>query len=703
MRENQSSFDRFIKGGFLNRLILYVLTVGVIVAVLPRDVTFNYYYDEGSPWHYGQLMATYDFPIYKSASLVEKEQDSIRAAFQPYLNLDESVSRDNLQKLRSALAGQLRPLIPSSDYSRHILETFEDIYALGIVSTEDMERLTEDSVTGVMVVRDRTASSRGISYILSEKEAYTALLEEDTVAYNKDVLRRLNLDEFLSPNLILDEQRTQNAWDNLFSDYSLARGMVQSGQKIIDRGEIVSSETYEILESLKKESASRSENTQEKRLMLLGQILLVGIAVGVLMIYLMVHRKSYFKDKRSLILLLSFMAAYTIFTSMMVRYSFLVVYYLPYVMFPLTIKTFLDTRTSFLSFLLTVIICSTCLNYPHEFIILQVMASLVAIYGIGDLTERGQIFRTTLYVLLTYLLVFLAYELITENSFQKMNRSMFGYLTVSSLLALFTYPLLWVLEKVFGFTSNVTLSELSNTEKPLLKQLSNDASGTFQHSYAVANLASMAAQKVGANALLVRAGALYHDIGKLADPAYFTENQANGANPLEGLSCEESAQIILSHVKEGLNLAAQYHLPRVIREFISTHHGKGVAKYFYRTWKNDHEGMEPPEGLFDYPGPNPQTLEQAILMMADSVEASSRSLKSYDEESISSLVDRIIDEQFQDGFFNLCPITLRQISIVKEAFKEKLRSTYHTRIAYPVLKKEEVKTEELSEGEDQED
>ena len=362
------------------------------------------------------------------------------------------------------------------------------------------------------------------------------------------------------------------------------------------------------------------------------------------------------------------------------------VYILPYAMLPIIIRVFLDSRTAFLTHVITILICSITLRYPNEFILTQIAAGLVAIFSLRELSQRSQLFRTALLVILTYAAIYFAFELISENDLSKLNVSMYIYFIINGVLLLFAYPLLFLLEKTFGFTSNVTLVELSNINNDLLRRMSETVPGTFQHSMQVANLAAEAAIRIGAKSQLVRTGALYHDIGKMENPAFFTENQS-GVNPHKNLSYEQSAQVVISHVTDGLKLADKHNLPKVIKDFISTHHGRGKTKFFYISWKNEHPGEEPNEEVFTYPGPNPFSKETAILMMADSVEAASRSLPEYTEESISNLVDKIIDSQVQEGYFKECPITFKDIATIKAVFKEKLKTIYHTRISYPELKK----------------
>ena len=679
---------KFTYRDLLYKALIFIGTVAVIVYFLPRDGKFNYQFDIDKPWKYGQLMATFDFPIYKDDNVVKREQDSILAAFQPYFQLDKSIEKDVLKKLKGDYQTQLRGVLPSTDYVRHIERLLTEVYRAGILSTEELSKLHKDSTTAIMVIHDKLANQQSVSKLYSVKDAYNYMLTADTTHYRPELLRQCSLNEYLYPNLTYDEQRTETAKKETLDNYSWANGIVLSGQKIIDRGEIVDRETYNILESLRKESIKRSESIGQKRLMLLGQILYVSIFMLCFMLYLDLFRKDYYNRRGSLALLFTLIMFYCVVTALMVTNNIFNVYIIPYAMLPVIIRVFLDSRTAFMSQVVTILICSICLRYPHEFILLQLAAGLVAIFSLRELSQRSQLFRTAFLVILTYAAVYFAFELITENDLSKLNGSMYTYFIINGVLLLFTYPLLFLVEKTFGFTSNVTLVELSNINNNLLRRMSETVPGTFQHSMQVANLAAEAANRIGAKSQLVRTGALYHDIGKMENPVFFTENQSGGVNPHKNLNYEQSAQVVINHVTDGVKLAEKHNLPKIIKDFITTHHGRGKTRYFYISWKNEHPGEEPDEELFTYPGTNPSTKEQAILMMADSVEAASRSLPEYTEESISNLVDKIIDSQVEEGYFKECPITFKDISIVKSVFKEKLKTIYHTRISYPELKKQ---------------
>ena len=682
-----NSKKEFAMRDLLYKAAIFVATVALIVYFLPRDGKFNYQFDIDKPWKYGQLMATFDFPIYKADDVVKHEQDSILSKFQPYYQIDKTQEKNAVEKLRADWQSHLRQVVPGADYLRFLERKLSEVYRAGILSAEDLSRLKKDSTTAIMVIDDKLANTKETARLYSIKEAYNYILHADTVHYLPHVLRQCSLNEYLFPNLTFDEARTESARQEVLDNYSWANGIVLSGQKIIDRGEIITQETYNILESLRRESIQRSESIGQKRLMLGGQTLYVAIFILCFMLYLDLFRRDYYEKRGSLAILFSLIVLYCVLTALMVSHNFFNVYILPYAMLPIIIRVFLDSRTAFLTHTITILICSICLRYPHEFILLQLAAGLVAIYSLRELSQRSQLFRTAFLVILTYALVYFAFELITENDLSKLNGSMYIYFVINGMLLLFAYPLLFLLEKTFGFTSNVTLVELSNINTPLLRRMSETVPGTFQHSMQVANLAAEAANRIDAKSQLVRTGALYHDIGKMENPVFFTENQSAGVNPHKNLSYEQSAQVVISHVTAGLKLAEKHNLPKVIKDFISTHHGRGKTKYFYISWKNEHPGQEPDDALFTYPGPNPFTKEQAILMMADAVEAASRSLSEYTEESISTLVEKIIDSQVADGFFKECPITFKDIATVKSVFKEKLKMIYHTRISYPELKK----------------
>jgi hypothetical protein len=389
---------------------------------------------------------------------------------------------------------------------------------------------------------------------------------------------------------------------------------------------------------------------------------------------------------RSTTMLYALIIIFVVFASLMVKHSILHVYIIPFAMVPIFIRVFMDSRTAFMAHVTMILICASFLQYPLEFITVELVAGLVAIFSLRELSSRSQLFWTAVFVTMAAAFTNLSMDWIRNDDLMKISYSEYNYLAINGLLLFCSYPLLYLIEKAFGFTSNITLIELSDMNKSLLRKMSEVAPGTFQHSIQVGNLAAEIANKIGGKSQLVRTGAMYHDIGKIINPIYFTENQS-GVNPHEKMGAIDSAQMIISHVTEGVKLADKYNLPNVIKEFISTHHGQGKAKYFYVKYKTEHPNDTVDDLLFTYPGPNPFTKEQAILMMADTVEAASRSLPDYTEKTIRELVNKLIDTQVAEGYFKECPITFRDIAYAKTVLIEKLKTIYHTRISYPEMKK----------------
>ncbi len=670
----------------LYKCLIFIVTVGIIAYFMPKEGKFNYEFDINKPWKYGLLQASFDFPIYKNEQQVQREQDSLLNTHQPYFHMDKQIGKDMLAKLKDDYNKTLRHSLPNPEYFKHIERTLKEIYSQGILLGEDSQRLNADSTHSILLIDKNIATSQPVNHLYTIKEAYEHLLNIDTTLYSKKILQACNLNHYLTPNLSYDKEKSEAARNDLLSNISWANGLVMNGQKIIDRGEIVDEQTFNILQSLQREWEKRSESTKEIRLTAMGQILMISVFILCFMIYLELFRKDYYERRRSVLLLFALIVFFPVILSIMVAQNLLNVYILPFAMIPIIIGIFLDSRTAFMAHVTIILLCSISLRFPHEFIILQTGAGMVAIYSLRELSQRSQLLRTAAIVFVCYALLYFAFELIHEDDLTKLNTRMYIYFGINGILLLFAYPLLFILEKTFGFTSNVTLVELSNINNKLLREMSEVAPGTFQHSLQMANLAAEAANRIGANSQLVRTGALYHDIGKMVNPAFFTENQS-GVNPHKSLGYEQSAQVIISHITDGIKLADKHNLPKVITDFIRTHHGKGVAKYFYISYKNDHPDEEIDIEKFSYPGPNPFTKEQAILMMADAVEAASRSLPEYTEESISTLIDKIIDSQVAEGYFKFCPITFKDIALVKALFKEKLKTVYHTRITYPELKK----------------
>ena len=670
----------------LMRVWITALTVAIIVWFLPRDSNSKRYnYDVGKPWMYQSFIAQFDFPIYKSEDAIKQEQDSILKELMPYYNYDPTREKKELERFNKDFSSELTGL--SHHYRAIIIDRIHRLYSAGIMNTPEYNAIAHDSTNMVKVVDGKSATPIEIGCIYSTMSAYEALLKDEELSKDRALLQKLNLTNYLEPNLTYDKEKTETERTDMLGSIPLASGMVLSGQKIIDRGEIVDDYTYRVLSSFERELQRRNATQMELTTTFIGQVIYVTILVMLFTMYIALFRKDYFDKPRSIMMLYVMITLFPIAVAMMIEHNWFNVYIVPFAMAAIFARMFMDSRTAFVTQLTIVLICAAAVKYQYEFIIIQIVSGLVAIYSLRELSSRAQVIKTAALVTVSCCAVYLALQMMQETDVLKLDSKMYTHFAVNGVLLLLSYPLMYLIEKTFGFTSNVTLFELSNTFKGVLRNLSEVAPGTFQHSITVGNLAAEVANRIGADSLLVRVGALYHDIGKMTNPAFFTENQA-GVNPHDALTCKESAKIIIGHVTEGVKIAEKANLPTIIKDFILTHHGRGMAKYFYLKYQNEHPDEVVDKEQFTYPGPNPFTREQALLMMADTCEAASRSLQEYTEESISSLVDRLIDAQVADGCFKDCPITFRDIAQAKQVLTERLMSIYHTRIQYPELKKE---------------
>ena len=662
-----------------------LVSVVTLIYFLPRESKFGYVYELNKPWHYPQLIASYDFVIYKTDDEVKRERDSVVRQFVPYYRVDSLVAEKQIAALRKDFyAGKFRG-VPVY-YLPRLVENLRQIYARGILDVSDYEGFLKGDSHVLRLIRGQEATTGEVENFFTIRTAYDYLLNRDKGALSQESLRECNLNDYLAVNVKNDTAKNRLELQSELSQVSDNIGMVQSGQLVIDRGQIVNAEHVRILNSLKKESEQRMDPSRGYWFIFAGQVIFVILLISLLFTYLKLFRRDYFSSPHSVLLLFSFVTVFPVITYLMMAHHFYSVYLVPYALIPIFVRIFMDSRTSFMAVVTSSLLSALSLHSPFEFVLWQIVTGATVIYSLRELTERSQLLRTVLAVVVVGLVISIGYDLSQGLNGDAFDRSRIVYMIIGGILLLFAYPLMYFVEKLFGFTSSVTLVELTNTNNPILRKMSKVAQGTFNHSMQVSNLAAEVADKIGAKAQLARTGALYHDIGKVLNPAFFTENQT-GVNPHDTISEERSAQIIINHVTDGLRLAEKYHLPQVIKEFIRTHHGTGLVKYFYIQYCNKHVGETVDEEAFRYPGPNPQTREQAVVMMCDSVEAASRSLKEYTEESITQLVNRIVDSQLAEGHFKECPITFRDIADAKRTLIDSLKTIYHTRISYPEIKK----------------
>lgn len=681
----KSIWQTLSRRSFLTVACTLLVSVVTLIYFLPRESKFGYVYELNKPWHYPQLIASYDFVIYKTDDEVKRERDSVVRQFVPYYRVDSLVAEKQIAALRKDFyAGKFRG-IPVY-YLPRLVENLRQIYARGILDVSDYEGFLKGDSHVLRLIRGQEATTGEVENFFTIRTAYDYLLNRDRGALSQEALRECNLNDYLAVNVKNDTAKNRLELQSELSQVSDNIGMVQSGQLVIDRGQIVNAEHVRILNSLKKESEQRMDPSRGYWFIFAGQVIFVILLISLLFTYLKLFRRDYFSSPHSVLLLFSFVTVFPVITYLMMAHHFYSVYLVPYALIPIFVRIFMDSRTSFMAVVTSSLLSALSLHSPFEFVLWQIVTGATVIYSLRELTERSQLLRTVLAVVVVGLVISIGYDLSQGLNGDAFDRSRIVYMIIGGILLLFAYPLMYFVEKLFGFTSSVTLVELTNTNNPILRKMSKVAQGTFNHSMQVSNLAAEVADKIGAKAQLARTGALYHDIGKVLNPAFFTENQS-GVNPHDTISEERSAQIIINHVTDGLRLAEKYHLPQVIKEFIRTHHGTGLVKYFYIQYCNKHVGEPVDEEAFRYPGPNPQTREQAVVMMCDSVEAASRSLKEYTEESITQLVNRIVDSQLAEGHFKECPITFRDIADAKRTLIDSLKTIYHTRISYPEIKK----------------
>ena len=669
---------------YLYRILFSIIAIAILVVFMPHETTSAFHYQKGEPWDEEAFIAQDSFPILKPEEQVIHEQDSLRQFYVPYFRQDVDILEQQLQALRQDFHSSPAAGIPYY-FLPHLLEKLQHIYSIGILPAETAARFGDDSPQNVNIYHGNESRARSFSELLSEKTAYEYMAyEEDSIRFNHSHLHGLDLVKYISPNLTYDAEKSAQQRQEVDAKLVRTKGVVLQGQKVVDRGQIVDDEVIEILHSWEQHQKEHKLSTRERVSRIGGRALYAAILVFLLLMYFQQFRSDYLDSLRTVLLIMSLFLIFPIVTYTIMAHMWASVYLMPYCVLPILLRIFLDSRTAFVTHVITILASAVALTQPFPFIVTQIVAGLVAIYSLRELSQRYELFRAAVLVTLATLLTYLCLEFVrgTADGSLQISRWPYIYLTVAGVLSMLVYLLLIPIERIFGFTSIVTLVELQNVNNPLLRRLSEEANGTFNHSLQVANLAAEVANKVGAKAQLVRTGALYHDIGKLENAVFFTENQ-NGKNPHEGLSYERSAQIIIQHVENGLRLADKYKLPAIVRDFISTHHGRSLTRYFYVSKKNENPDSPIDVSLFTYPGPKPQTLEQAILMMADAVEAASRSLSEYTEERINAMVEKIVGAQVNEGSFSECAITFREIAEAKEVLCARLRTVYHTRIQYP--------------------
>jgi cyclic-di-AMP phosphodiesterase PgpH len=673
------------------KVLLFLAALIVLVLIFPKEGRFQYEFMQGKPWMHDDLIAPYDFAILKSDQEIENEKNKLLETLQPYFRVDDELPLKQREKLILFFNSEWRKKYRDEETedmfrSKSLnlsLNIYDSVMAAGVVENVS---IMEGKPPGfpVNLIRDNVIRQKKWGDLFTVRTADQFI--RNRVNSESGIDRALVIhvvENMLVQNIKFDKETTEKEKENLFAGILATRGIAQAGERIISRGELISPEKYQILESLRVDYESRLGTSFKFVGIVFGQVILLAVSMISFFLFLFFFRKEIFTETKYIVMLLLLIVSAVYATVLVVRFNPAYVYLIPICLIPIVVGVFTDSRLALFSHLITIIITGFLVPNSYEFVFLQLFAGIVTILSTVKLERRSQFFLTSTLIFITYSVIYLGMTLIREGTLHNLNYRYFALFAGSAILTLFSYPLIFVFERVFGLITNVTLLELSNTNNKLLRQLALKAPGTFQHSLQMANLAEEAIHEIGGNPLLVRTGAMYHDIGKIDDSLYFIENQTTGINPHEDLTNEESAGIIVGHVMKGVERARKYKLPEQIIDFIRTHHGTRKAEYFFRLALKENPGGEVDENDYSYPGPEPFSKETAVLMMADAVEAASRSLKKPDEDSIDRLVEDLINKQIENRQFDNANITFRDIRKVKGVFKKKLMNIYHLRIEYP--------------------
>jgi len=669
-------------------LMVFVAGIGLIFLVFPGESRFKYEFQKGSPWRHETLIAPFNFAILKTDAEIKLENDSLLTTYIPYFILDTLIESIKINEFSASLfkLTDANPELKSIKSISTFPQILQNIYDSGILPRSISSYAELSGKSEIRQIRGNKAIKIPVEKLYSIKSAYQALndtIRKLTGKYYQDLIQKINLSDFVAENLNFDEKLNQNERKQLLDELSSTKGMVQAGERIIFQGDLVGSEKYIILESLKKTYETKRGDNIEYFLVIAGRVVIISALIALMFLYLIFYRRELFDHKRKLTFIILMIVIMVFMAAIATKIETINIYMVPMAILPILVRIFFDSRTAIFSLMITTLLIGYFAPNSYEFIILQMIAGIIAVFSLNKLHKRSHIVFSALWVFLSYSIVYIAMALVQEGSLKTINWMNLKWFGFSSFFIFITYPLIYIFEKIFGFVSDVTLIELSDTNQPLLRKLAEEAPGTFQHSIQMANLAEAVVHRIGGNPFLVRAGALYHDIGKTYDPEFFIENQAAGMNPHDQIDHLKSAGIIIDHVANGVKLAHKYSLPEILISFITTHHGTTQANYFYRIYQNENPGKEVDRSLFTYPGPLPQSKETAVLMLIDGIEAASRSLKEKSVDNIRDLIESMVEQKIRSGQLIDSDLTFKDISILKSTLLEKLVNIYHVRIEYP--------------------
>lgn len=671
------------------KVFIFIASIFFIVLLFPREGKFKYELQKGKPWMHEDLIAPFDFGISKTSEEISAEKDYQNQNFKPYFTFDESVYQKRRDELENNFNNAWEAKYPVKnnllkENLNFCVKLFDSIYNRGILrSHQTIDDKTLDFEIFVLKSHVATEKSIGDFFTIKSSDEFIRSELKKHKNIDGDLMIPVIENEIIQ-NVVFDEETTKSAKLTLLSNVSLTKGMVQKGEKVISKGELITLDKFKIIESLKIEYEQQLGASQRYYAILLGQIILVSITIIVLILFLVSFKKDIFDSNKKIIFLLLLIYMMVFATAQIIKINVTYLYLLPICLVPIIVRVFFEPRLALFIHIITIILIGFLVPNSFEFIFIQLISGIVAVTSIVNVRKRSQLFLTSLLVFISYCAIYIGLNFMQEGSIENIPTYNFTWFAGSALLTLFAYPLIFIFEKIFGFVTEISLMELTDSNTKLLRELSQKAPGTFQHSLQVANLAEDAIMKIGGNTLLVRAGALYHDIGKIDMPIYFVENQTTKLNPHDELPYDESARIITSHVIKGIEIAKQNKLPEQIIDFIRTHHGTNKTGYFYRLFIKNNIEETVSDDIFTYHGPVPFSKETAVIMMADSVEAASRTLANTDETTIDTLVENIIDNHINNKQFANSDITFKDITIIKKVFKKNLINKYHVRIEYPI-------------------
>jgi len=668
--------------------MVLIAGIGLIFLVFPGESRFKYEFQKGSPWRHETLIAPFNFAILKTEADVKAQNDSLLITYNPYFTLDTIIETTKVKEFTLALSKltDSNVHIKSGVKAQILTHILEKIYQAGILqqSVDSYEELVGKKE--IMVVKGNKSVKTPISGLYSIKSAYKELNDTIRVLSGKfysEFIQAINLSDFISENLNFDVDLNQYEKKQLLDKLSISKGMIQGGERIIFQGDLVGQEKYMILESLKQAYEKKRGDNIEYFLVIAGRLLIISFFIVLMFLYLLFYRRDIFDHKGRLTFIILMIVLMVFLAAFATKVKSINIYMVPMAILPILVRIFFDSRTAIFSLMITTLLIGYFAPNSYEYIILEMFAGVIAVFSLNKLHKRSHIVFSALWVFLTYSVVYLAMAMVQEGNLETINWNALEWFGVSSFFIFITYPLIYIFEKIFGFVSDVTLIELSDTNQPLLRKLAEEAPGTFQHSLQIANLAEAVIHKIGGNPFLIRAGALYHDIGKTFDPEFFIENQAIGMNPHDQIDHIKSSAIIIDHVANGVKLAHKYGLPEILISFITTHHGTTQTDYFYKTYKNENPELNVDPKIFTYPGPLPQNKETAVLMLIDGIEAATRSLNEKSVDNIRNLIERLVEQKIKSNQLIDADLTFKDINILKITLLEKLINIYHVRIEYP--------------------